>query len=494
MQRPHLPNEPIDHSLSESSSHLDTEHVKGGASNAKRVDPKYRVVLWLVALGFFMQALDTTIVNTALPSIAVALHVDPLLMHHVVVAYVLTVAVLIPASGWLADRFGIKKIYLSAIVIFTLGSLACGIATSYSQLIAGRVLQGVGGAFLLPVGRLALLRLLPREQFLAAMGFIALPGLLGPMLGPTLGGVLVQYATWHWIFLINLPIGIVGAIFTVTHMPNVRQASLPQFDYRGFILLAVAMVALTLGLERGKDSSAVVFSTPLILLLVAVSMLLMYYRHAQFDQRALFRADLFSHITFRIGIIGNIVSRIGSSAVPFLLPLTLQLALGFTPLHAGLMMIPLMIGAMSVKQLAPMIIDRFGYCRVLVTNTLLVGLGIMSFGAMNYYQSLYIQVIHLFLFGCVNSLQFTAMNTLTLKDLSQVQSANGNSLLSMVMNLAMSLSVAIVGFFIQSFNAMQIEVRIDWTFQMCFLLLGLWTMGAALVFRRLNDLRESTGQ
>lgn len=203
-----------------------------------------RPLLWLVAGAVFMQMLDTTIVNTALPAMARDLGQSPLRMQAVVVAYALTVAMLIPASGWLADRFGTRRIFVFAIALFTVGSLACALAQDFQQLVGARVVQGVGGALLLPVGRLAVLRSVPRKDFLAAMSFVTVPGLIGPLVGPTLGGWLVEVASWHWIFLINLPLGLVGTFAALRLMPDLR-AQVFRFDSLGYLLLAFGMVAVS---------------------------------------------------------------------------------------------------------------------------------------------------------------------------------------------------------------------------------------------------------
>jgi DHA2 family multidrug resistance protein-like MFS transporter len=459
-------------------------------AHEEKVSPQYRVILWLAALGFFMQALDATIVNTALPSIAYSLHVDPLQMHDVVVAYVLTVAALIPISGWLADRFGIRTVYLSAIALFSLASLGCALAQNYSQLIIGRVFQGMGGAFLLPVARLALLRVLPRSQFLSAMGFIAIPGLVGPMIGPALGGFMVEYASWHWIFLINLPIGLLGLGFGLSHMPNTKLAHLPRFDGLGFILLVIGMVALSLGLESFAQRQYALWQIVLLLLLGSLA-LLAYVWHAKTDRRAIFRPELFQNIWFNIGVIGNIFTRLGSASMPFILPLTLQLALGFSPFQAGLMMMPMVLGSMLIKRFATYAIAHYGYYRVLTLNTTAVGLGIMSFAALGWHPNIYSQAVHLFLFGCVNSMQFTAMNTVTLKDLNQQQAANGNSLLFMVVNLCMSLGVALVGVLLHYFGGLSTEANPLWSFQWTYLVLGGITLMASSVFIQLKHHQDN---
>src|SRR6478735_12443555 len=213
------------------------------------VNPVRKSLLWLVAIGFFMQTLDATIINTALPAMAASLGESPLRMQSVVVAYSLTMAMLIPASGWIADRFGTRRIFFAAIVLFVLGSVLCALSRGIGQLVAARVVQGMGGALLLPVGRLALLRTVPRAEFLAAMSFVAVPGLIGPLLGPTLGGWLVQYASWHWIFLINVPVGLAGCVATLYFMPDLRAALQRRFDGVGYAMLAFGMVAVSLAID-----------------------------------------------------------------------------------------------------------------------------------------------------------------------------------------------------------------------------------------------------
>ncbi len=214
------------------------------------LQPEFRLLVFLVSIGFFMQALDTTIVNTAIPAMAVSLGEDPLRMHSVVVAYVLSVAACIPLSGWLADRFGVRNTYFSSIIIFTLASLGCAFSQSLEQLLFFRVAQGIGGALLLPVGRLAMLKVIPRSQFLSAMSLMSLAGLVGPLIGPTLGGWLVEVATWHWIFLINIPMGLLGVLVTFKAMPNVTEPTVQKFDFSGFLFLVIAMIGMSLGIEN----------------------------------------------------------------------------------------------------------------------------------------------------------------------------------------------------------------------------------------------------
>jgi DHA2 family multidrug resistance protein-like MFS transporter len=410
--------------------------------------------LWIVAFGFFMQTLDTTIVNTALPSIAASLGENPLRMQSVVVSYVLTVAVMLPASGWLADKIGTQRVFLSAIVLFTLGSILCAQSQTLHQLVMSRVIQGIGGAMMVPVGRLTVMKIVPREQYMAAMTFVTIPGQIGPLMGPALGGFLVEYANWHWIFLINIPVGIVGAITTLLLMPNYRMQT-NRFDITGFILLAIGMATLTLALDGHKGMG---LSTPLLfgLVIFGGAALAGYWWYAKSNPRALFSLELFKTQTYKIGLLGSLSGRIGSGMLPFMTPLFLQIGMGFSPFHAGLMMIPMIIGSMGMKRIVVQTVNRFGYRQVLVTSTLLLALVSFSLPLVAMLGWIALLPVVLFCQGMLNSLRFSSMNTLTLKDLPDPMASGGNSLLSMVMQLSMSLGVSIAGILIGSFADHQV--------------------------------------
>ncbi len=412
--------------------------------------------LWIVAFGFFMQSLDTTIVNTALPSMAKSLGESPLHMHMVIVAYVLTVAVMLPASGWLADKVEVRNIFFTAIVLFTTGSLFCAEASSLNELIMARVLQGVGGAMMVPVGRLTVLKIVPREQYMAAMTFVTLPGQVGPLLGPALGGVLVEYASWHWIFLINLPVGIAGAIATLALMPNYTMKT-RRFDLFGFILLAAGMATLTLALD-GQKGLGISSLTLALLVAIGVTAILSYLWHARGNHNALFRLSLFRHATYRLGLLGSFAGRIGSGMLPFMTPVFLQIGLGFSPFHAGLMMIPMVLGSMGMKRIVVQVVNRFGYRQVLVAATLalaLVSLLFMGIALLGWYAAL---PLVLFCQGMINAMRFSSMNTLTLKDLPDPLASSGNSLLSMIMQLSMSMGVTVAGLLLGMFGQQQLSV------------------------------------
>jgi EmrB/QacA subfamily drug resistance transporter len=418
---------------------------------AAQDDKSLRILLWLVAVGFFMQTLDATIVNTALPAMAASLGESPLRMQSVVVAYSLTMAMLIPASGWVADRFGTRRVYIGAILLFVLGSVLCAMSHSLSVLVTARVVQGLGGALLLPVGRLVVLKTFPRERFLQAMSFVAIPGLIGPLIGPTLGGWLAEVATWHWIFLINVPVGIVGAFATLRYMPRPSAAAVGRFDLAGYLMLAFGMVAMSLALD-GLSGLGLRQASVLVLMVFGLASLAAYWLHALRRPDPLFSPLLFRVGSLRIGLIGNLFSRLGSSCMPFLIPLLLQLTMGYSPAEAGMMMLPVAIASMSMKKLTTPLITRHGYRRVLVVNTLLVGLTMASFALTSPGQPLVLRILQLAIFGAVNSMQFTAMNTLTLKDLEPAAASSGNSLLSMVQMLAMGMGVAAAGAVLAAFT------------------------------------------
>ncbi|MFZ3117272.1 MAG: multidrug transporter subunit MdtD [Variovorax sp.] len=446
--------------------------------------PVRKSLLWLVAVGFFMQTLDATIINTALPAMAAGLGESPLRMQSVVVAYSLTMAMLIPASGWIADRFGTRRIFFSAIVLFVLGSIACALSQGLGQLVAARVVQGLGGALLLPVGRLALLRTVPRAEFLQAMSFVAIPGLIGPLLGPTLGGWLVQYASWHWIFLINVPVGLLGCIATLRFMPDLRGAVLRRFDATGYAMLAFGMVAISLALDGVAELGLRQVSV-FVLLVFGFASLTAYWLQAARKPEPLFSPVLFKVPTLGIGLLGNLFSRLGSGCMPFLVPLLLQVSMGYSPLRAGLMMLPIAMAGMAMKRFTTPLITHLGYRRVLVANTALVGLTMGSFALTSPGQPVALHIVQLLCFGAVNSLQFTAMNTVTLRDLDGSMASSGNSLLSMVQMLAMSLGVAAASSVLGGYSGIfgsAAPIDTLHAFQATFATMGLITLASALIF------------
>jgi EmrB/QacA subfamily drug resistance transporter len=447
-----------------------------------------RFIPWIVAAALFMQTLDGSILNTALPAMARSLHESPLRMQSTIIAYMLTMAMLIPASGWLSDRFGSRRVFVTAIALFLLGSLLCALSTRLGFLVAARVVQGVGGALMMPIGRLVVLRSFPRSELVRILSFVTIPGLLGPLLGPTLGGWLVQYASWHWIFLINIPVGIAGLLASWRLLPDLYGPGGDAFDKMGFFLFAVATMLVSMAFE---GMSELHLSPPGILLLLAGGFagLTAYYLHARAHAAPLFSPRLFAINTFTVGIAGNLFARLGIGAMPFLTPLMLQVALGFSPAEAGMSMIPMALASIAVKPLATRLIERHGFRRVLVVNTLALGVMIAGFALIPSDPPRLFLYAFLALFGGINSLQFTAMNTLTLIDLDNETAASGNSLLSVVTQLSLSLGVASAAAVLNAFapsQALANEAAMLSAFHKTYLCVGLMTAFAASIFFQLQ--------
>ena len=454
-----------------------------------KLQPEFRVLVLLASIGFFMQALDTTIIFTALPAIAESLNENPLDIHGVVIGYVLAVAGGIPLSGWLADKFGLRNTYFAAILIFTAASLGCGFSHNLNQLIGFRILQGFGGALLMPVARLSLLKIVPRTQFVSAISTMNISGLIGPLIGPALGGWIVKSTTWHWVFWVNVPIGLIGLFFTLKVMPNIIEEKVKPFDLSGFILLLITMVGIVLGIEMASSPE---FSTSLIisLLVASICAALTYAYHAHLHEQALFRADLFKNRLFTIGILGNLFARLGGNSLPFLLPLMLQIGFGIEPLMAGLMMTPLVLGSLFSKPITRPIIQSLGYRRFLIINSVLVGLCIASFSLTSIETPIWFRALHFFIFSILNSLQFVAMNSLTLSELSAQQASSGNSFLSMIMMLSMSVGIALAGTLLNVFMDVYAHSASIDAFHSTLLCLGAINIITAFIFSKISNRSE----
>ena len=458
-----------------------------------------RLLPWVVTIAIFMQTLDGTILNTALPAMARDLGESPLRMQSAVIAYILTAALFIPASGWLADRFGTRRAFLAAIALFSLGSLLCALSPSLPWLVAARVVQGIGGALLLPVGRLTILRAFPRSELLKVLSFVTIPGLVGQLAGPPLGGWLVEIATWHWVFLINLPVGVLGVFAALRYMPDLR-ATGQRFDWPGFAMFSLGLVMVSLGLQ-GLGERAFSAALSILLAIGGLASMAAYWVHAARSENALFGLALFRIPTFSVGILGNLFARLGSGAMPFLTPLFLQVGLGYAPSVAGLTMVPTVIGAILIKFVAERVIRHFGYRLVLVVNTLLLGGFIAGFALVDRGTPHGAILAYLGLFGICNSMQFTAMNTLTLGDLDSTRASSGNSLLSVVIQVSMSLGVAAAGALLAAFaTPVVIPIASDVgpsnvvrTFHATYLCMGALSALAAGIFFQLGRHEGPTG-
>jgi EmrB/QacA subfamily drug resistance transporter len=410
--------------------------IESGDSRVKRLLP------WLVAVAFFMESLDTTILNTAVPMIASALKVAPLSMKAVLSSYTLSLAVFIPISSWIADRFGTRRVFAGAIGVFTLGSFLCGVSSSIHVLVLCRVLQGCGGAMMVPVGRLTLVRTFPKSELVRAMSFVAIPALIGPMLGPLAGGLIVGWFHWRVIFFVNLPIGLLGLYMVDRHLPDYRTEVSDPLDLVGLILFGCGIALFSYVLEVFGEHTLGVRE---ISGLLALSFALLggYWLHAKTLAAPLLRLDLLRIRTLRIGTSGNFISRLGVGGLPFLLPLLYQIGLGYTPIESGLLIMPQSIAAITLKMTMPALLARFGYRRLLLLNTVILGAIIVLFAAIDPGTPIWIIVALACGLGFFSSLQYTCMNTLVYADVAPAQTSMASTIVSTVQQLSLSFGIAV---------------------------------------------------
>jgi EmrB/QacA subfamily drug resistance transporter len=403
-----------------------------------------RFLPWLVAVAFFMESLDTTILNTAVPTIAAALQVAVLSMKAVLASYTLSLAVFIPISGWMADRFGTRRVFASAIGLFTLGSLLCGLTGNVHLLVVCRILQGCGGAMMVPVGRLTLVRTFAKSELLRAMSFVSIPALVAPMLGPIVGGLIVGYLHWRVIFFLNIPIGLAGLVLVYFHLPDYRQDKTQALDVVGLILFGSGIALLSYVLEIFGEHTLGA-GEMVGLAAVAAVLLTGYGVHARTLAFPLLDLALFRIRTFRAAVSGSFFTRLGIGGVPFLLPLLYQVGLGFSPIESGLLIMPQAISAMSMKAVMPRLLRRIGYRGVLISNTLILGGALMLFATIGVATPVWIIVLQAFFYGAFTSLQYTSMNTLVYADISQEDTSPASSIASTMQQLSISFGVATAG-------------------------------------------------
>ncbi|OCG21126.1 MFS transporter [Gilliamella sp. wkB108] len=440
----------------------------------------YRILPWIAAFAFFMQSLDTSILNTALPTMAKDLNESPLNMQSAVISYALTLALFIPVSGFLSDRFGTRNIFVMAVSLFTVGSLLCALSNSLIFLDISRVIQGIGGSMMVPVSRLVLIKSFKRSEFLVALNTATIPGLVGPVLGPVLGGYLVDMVSWHWVFFINLPIGILGAIISWRYMPNIKGERMP-FDLFGFLFIVITFISATLSVEFLSHNQVGHFS--LILAVISIIFLFIYRRYAQKAKAPLFPLSLFDIRTFKIGIVGNLVCRLGISGVPFLIPLLLQVGFGYTPMFAGVMLVPMALASICLRLFIPRILSRLGYRLVLIANTIFAGILIFLMSQLNLSTPIAVICLLLFCIGGVNSMQFTAMNSITLANLHGETTSSGNSLMAVNQQLAISFGTGFGAVLVRLISNTTSTIH---AFQITFIILGVVTVLSSFIFARLK--------
>ncbi|OJW85187.1 MFS transporter [Thiobacillus sp. 65-1402] len=443
---------------------------------------------WVVAVALFMEGLDTTIVNTAVPAIAEGLQVTPLSLKAVVTSYILSLAVCIPVSGWMADRYGTRRVFGIAVAIFTLSSILCGLAQNAPTLVAGRILQGVGAAMMMPVGRLAIIRTFPKSELLRAMNFVIIPALIGPLLGPTVGGLIVHWLSWHTIFFINVPVGLLALWLAHRHMPDYRGESRRPLDVVGLLLFGSGAALLSWLLEIFGEHEIGAASAALLLAL-SLGLLAAYGWHAGRAPHPLLRLGLFRVRTFRVAVIGGFITRLGVGGMPFLLPLLFQLGLGMPAWQSGLLMMPIATAAIGMKLVSARVLARFGYRRILIANTAMIGTIVCLFSLVAPATPTMLIVLLGLALGFFNSLQFTCMNSLAYADIDPPDSSMASTIASSLQQMSMSFGLAcgslVAGWYLGELPQTD-RAAVTAALHYAFLTLGGLTILSALSFRSLG--------
>ena len=412
----------------------------------------------IVACGLFMENLDSTVLSTSLPDIAIDLHVQPISLKLALTSYLLSLAVFVPISGWVADKYGARTVFMAAIAVFTGGSALCGFAHSLPEFVLYRVVQGLGGAMMVPVGRLVILRSVAKSEMISALAWLTIPALLGPVIGPPLGGFITTYLHWRWIFYINLPIGVLGLILSWRFIANVTELHTPPLDKTGFALSGLGLSALVFGLAVLGESNGSLMPG---FLLVAAGIIVCaaYVWYARGNPNPVIDLMLLRIPTFRAGVVGASFFRIGVGAIPFLLPLMLQLSFGLTPFQSGMITFAAAAGAVIMKATAAPIIRYFGFRNVLIVNAL-ISTAFMAANALFTASTPHLVIAGMLLVGgFFRSLEFTAINALAYADIRQADMSRATSFASVAQQVSLSLGVAIGALVLQAAQGLRGEAN-----------------------------------
>jgi EmrB/QacA subfamily drug resistance transporter len=445
-----------------------------------------RVLPLIVAVALFMENMDSTVISTSLPAIALALGTNPLALKLAVTSYLLSLAICIPASGWTADRFGPRNVFRIAIAVFILGSIGCAASHSLEQFVFARIVQGMGGAMMTPVGRLILVRSIDKQLLLNAMSLVTMPALIGPICGPPLGGFITTYASWHWIFLINVPIGLLGIILATRFIPNVRVEHRDPFDYVGFVLSGLAIGGLAFGLSvLGLDFLPV--SLVATLLGVGTVAAVLYVIHAGRSAAPILDLNLLKLPTFRASIVGGFLFRLGVGALPFLLPLLLQIGFDLTPFQSGLITFTSALGSMFMKAAVARVVKRFGYRNVLLYNSLISSAFLAACATFIPGMPFWAMIAILLTGGFFRSLQFTSINTIAYAEVEPAKMSRATSLVAAAQQLSLSTGVAVGALVVEITLRLKHSATMGAAdFPPAFLTIGVLAASAALAFMNLS--------
>lgn len=439
----------------------------------------------IIGSALFMQTLNATVLSNALPTMARALHEDPLRLNLAITMYMLATAVFLPISGWAADRFGAKRIFLIAMVLYAISSAACGFANSLLDLVLARICQGAAGAMMVPVGRLVLLRTTPKSELVGAMSILTMPALLGPVIGPPIGGFVVTFWDWRWIFFINLPIAAIGVALVARFVPNVQEQQVSPIDWRGLWLTGFGMAGLIFGFENlGRD----VLPAPLVLGFFAGGALCLWFyaRHARGNPHAILDLSLFRIQTFNASIVGGAFMRLAMGATPFMLALLLQIGFGMSPFQAGLLTFISAAGALVMKTAAPPILRRFGFRTVLAVNAVITGVLFMAYGLFKPDTPHWLIMLVLLVGGFFRSLQFTSLNGLAYADIDQARMSRASTMSSMAQQLVQSVGIGLAAMLLHTFMVLQGQSHLTAaTISPAFIVVGAITFISLAFFLRL---------
>ncbi len=443
------------------------------------------LIAFIVSLAMFMEAIDSTIINTAIPAMALSLHVAPLDLKIALISYLLSLAIFIPISGWCADKWGIKRVFITALLLFVLSSAVCGLASSLLGLVLARIAQGFAGALMVPVGRLIILRSYARHEFILAMNKIVMVMALGLMLGPVLGGVITHYWSWQWIFWVNIPVGLLAMALTWRFLPSEAPTTVPPLDLVGFLSFGSALACLTFGLSALSETFIALWLA-LTLMFMAGMLLFYYVKHSQHVTHPVVNTRLFKHRTFMISIGSNLLVRIGFGGIPFLLPLMLQLSLGYSAEASGLLLMPMAGGVIVAKWISWRLLRNLGYKKYLLLNTLLACVGLGSFSWINTHSSVWFIGTLTFIFGTLLSLQYSSMNSLAYTEILPEEMSAASSLMSTVQQLAMSFGVAVCALLVHFLTkGSSVSIRLA-AFQDTCWALSLISLCASVIFLKLK--------
>jgi len=445
-----------------------------------------RIVPLIIAIALFMEHMDSTVIATSLPAIAADIDANPLALKLAITSYLLSLAIFIPASGWTADRFGARNVFRAAIAVFVIGSIGCALSSSLTDFVIARIAQGMGGAMMTPVGRMVLVRSIPKRELISAMAWLTTPALIGPLLGPPVGGFITTYASWHWIFIINVPIGLTGILLATRYVEDLRVEKHEPFDVAGMVLAGLGIAGMAFGLSvlglnflpwtvvAGLITGGAIFTTA-------------YLAHARRTRTPVLDLTLFWQPTFRASVTGGFIFRIGIGALPFLLPLMLQVGFGMSPFQSGLITFATAIGAMTMKMAVATILRRFGFRTVLVANAVVSSAFLATCAAFTQATPVVVMLALLLVGGFFRSLQFTCINTLAYAEVETTRVSRATSLVSVGQQLAISTGVALGALAVE----ITVKIRGHGTleaqdFPPAFLAVAMISALSAIVFARLS--------